>query len=372
MPRVVYLVTEDWYFVSHRLPMARAARDAGWDVHVVTRVGRHADTIKSEGFVLYDTNLNRGSTRPDHLAAAVLAVRRRYRTIQPDVAHHVAVQAVVIGSAAALGLGVPTVNTVTGLGTMFTSGRGAKSRILRGLLSAALSRRRSVAIVQNPDDAVFLRTLGVPDERLALIAGSGVDTSTLMPLPPPDQPVTFAYAGRMLEDKGVRTLIEAHRLLRTKDAAPRLLLAGTSDVRNPASVPAAEVEAWGREPGITWLGHVDDIADVWQAAHVAVLPSRREGLPKSLLEAAACGRPLIAADVPGSREIARSGRNALLFPVDDAPALARAIETLAGDADLRSRFGAESRRLVERHFSAVHIGRETLDLYARLLGTWRN
>src|SRR5262249_3313484 len=136
----------------------------------------------------------------------------------------------------------------------------------------------------------------------------------------------------------------------------------------PAS-PPQEIEAWRRRPGVEMLGHVGDIREVWRRAHIAVLPSRREGLPKSLLEAAACGRPIVATDVPGCREIARQDYNALLVPTDDAGALAAAIDKLVHDADLRWRFGAASRRLVEAEFSAARIGDETVALYNHLLGT---
>ena len=147
----------------------------------------------------------------------------------------------------------------------------------------------------------------------------------------------------------------------------RLLIAGEPDPANPASIPAEEIAAWARRPSIEVLGHVDDIREVWRRAHIAVLPSRREGLPKSLLEAAACGRPMVATDVPGCREIARQNYNALLVPTDDAAALAAAIDKLTHDADLRRRFGASSRRLVETEFSAARIGDETVALYNRLL-----
>ena len=178
----------------------------------------------------------------------------------------------------------------------------------------------------------------------------------------------MGFAGRLLGDKGVRALVAAHEILTRRGARTRLLLAGQRDPANPASIAAAEVDAWKRREGIEVLGHVSDIRKVWAAAHIAVLPSRREGLPKSLLEAAACGRPLVATDVPGCREIARAGVNALLVPVDDAAALADAIEQLARDPQLRKTLGQAGRLIVEHEFSDARIGRETVALYDRLLG----
>ncbi|KAA5597214.1 glycosyltransferase family 4 protein [Blastochloris sulfoviridis] len=365
-PRLVYLVTEDWYFVSHRLPMARAAKAAGFEVHVITRVDRHGPAILAEGFVLHPVDLKRGSTRPDHLLASVAAVRALYRRIRPALAHHVALQGVVIGALASTGLGLPAVNALTGLGAVFLSKASPAKRALLWLLPRLLARRETAALVQNPDDRALLLDMGVDDGRIVLVPGSGVDVRRFQPLPEPEGEVTLAYVGRMLEDKGVRTLIEAHRRLRAAGSAPRLLLAGTPDPSNPASISESELGAWATEPGISWLGHVGDIVSVWRQAHIAVLASRREGLPLSLLEAAACGRAMIATDAPGCREVARDGVNALTFPVDDAAALAAAIGRLAGDDALRHRFAAESRRLAEEEFSAERVGRSIVDLYERL------
>lgn len=363
--RLVYLVTEDWYFISHRLPMARAAKAAGYEVHVITRVDRHRARIEAEGFVLHPTDLARGTLRPDRLFAAARAVRACYGRIKPDLVHHVAVQCVVIGLAAALGLRLPSVNALTGLGSLFTKA-GPLSTLAGLILPLLLRRSGAVALVQNGDDRALLKKLGVPEAQIALIAGSGVDTDRLTPLPEPEGPVTFAYVGRMLEDKGVRTLIEAHRILQREGDPPGLLLAGTPDPHNPTSVSEAELKAFATEPGVTWLGHVADIRTVWARAHVAVLASRREGLPLSLLEAAACGRPMIATDVPGCREVARPS-TALLVPADDPRALAAAMRQMADDPDLRRVLAAGSRPLVEARFSSRQIGREIVALYARLL-----
>src|SRR5262249_50574378 len=175
------------------------------------------------------------------------------------------------------------------------------------------------------------------------------------------------FVGRLLDDKGIRVLVAAQRLLRAKGVVVDLLIAGTPDPANPASVAQREAEAWGREPGITWLGHVDDIATVWARAHIAVLPSRREGLPKSRLEAAGCGRPIVATDVPGCREIAIPWQTGLLVPPDGPSVLAAAIEMLAQTPDMRARFGRTARRLAEERFASDAIGRATVELYRRML-----
>ncbi len=370
-PRLVYLVTEDWAFVSHRLPMARAAQRAGYDVHVATRVRAHADVIRTEGFQLHPIEWRRGSTNPFNFIRNVIAVRRLYRSLMPDLAHQVSLQASIVGSLAALGMPIITLNALAGLGFVFTSSTW-KARLARPVMSLLLrfllGRSSAAVLVQNPDDRRVLEGLGIRSHRVSLIPGSGVDINVLVPLAEPRGPITMAFVGRLLDDKGLRTLIAAYDLLGRRGASVRLLIAGEADAANPSSIPEQEIESWASRPSVRLLGYVEDIRAVWAEAHIAVLPSRREGLPMSLLEAAACGRPMVATDVPGCREIARADVNALLVPVDDATALADAINRLARDRELRQRFGAASRRLVEQHFSSARVGTEIVALYDRLIG----
>lgn len=369
-PRLVYLVTEDWYFISHRLPMARAARDAGFEVHVATNVDRHGAAIEAEGFYLHPLAWRRGSFDPRDLVRVTHEIRNLYRSLKPDLAHHVAVQAALVGSFAAIGLPVVCLNAITGLGTSFL-GNSAKARFARRptiwLLRALLNRSRSAVLVQNNDDRAEIERLGVEANRIALIPGSGVDTEALKPTSEPAGAITIAFAGRLVEDKGIRTLIAAHDILTSRGRDIRLLIAGVPDPANPTSISLPEIKAWNDRSNLVHLGFVDDIAAFWASAHIAVLPSRREGLPLTLLEAAACGRPLVATDVPGCREIARAGLNALLAPPDNAQALADAIDRLAADRALRAKFAAAGRGLVEREFSSARIGCDVVDLYRRLL-----
>jgi len=377
-PRLLYLVTEDWYFLSHRLPMALAAQAAGFDVHVATRVGEGtqaagqvgAARIEQLGFTLHPLGWRRGSTDPRDLLANIRQVRALYRSLQPDLTHHVGLQPSVVGSLAGLGLPIAQLNALTGLGFAFTS-RNLKAAVLRPMMSLLLRlllmRSRSRALVQNPDDQAALVSLGVKAGQIDLIPGSGVDTDVMQPLPEPAGEVTLAFVGRLLDDKGLRPLIAAHEMMAHQGQTVRLLIAGDPDPANPASIPPAEVEAWKRMPHVEVLGHVRDIAEVFARSHIAVLPSRREGLPKSLLEAAAFGRPIVATDVPGCREIARHEVNALLVPADDPGPLAGALTVLAGDPALRQRLGAAGRQIVESEFSSARIGREIVDLYRRLL-----
>jgi glycosyltransferase involved in cell wall biosynthesis len=352
--------------------MARAAKAAGFEVHVATNVADGAAAIAREGFILHPVRFARGKLSPFATLATIGALRRLHRAIVPDLVHHVALQATILGSLAALGRRVARINAITGLGYSFISD-SLKARAVRAvigtLLRLLINSPRSVALVQNPDDRDLLLRLDIAAERIVLIPGSGVDVIRLKPMPEPAGPITLGFVGRLLDDKGIRVLVAAHRQLRAKGLPLELLIAGTPDPANPASVPQTEAQAWGREPGITWLGHVDDIATVWARAHIAVLPSRREGLPKSLLEAAACGRPMVATDVPGCREVAIPGVTGLLVPTDDPAALVAAVEKLAQEADLRARYGGAARALAEERFSEAAIGRAITELYLRLVRT---
>jgi glycosyltransferase involved in cell wall biosynthesis len=370
-PRLLYVVAEDWAFLSHRLPMARAARDEGFEVHVATRVNDNAAAIVAERFILHPVPFTRGSLSPLASLSTIVALRRVHRTVKPDLVHHVALQACVLGMIATFGRRTACVNAFIGLGYAFTAST-TRARVVRRLLDVSLrfliDRDNTIALVQNADDMAALMSLGISKSRIALISGSGVDVERLVPLPEPEAPPTFGFVGRLLDDKGVRTLIAAHRLLRARGSEVCLLIAGTPDPANPASVTQAEMTAWDSEPGISCLGYVTDIAGLWARAHVAVLPSRREGLPLSLMEAAACGRSMIASDVPGCREIVVDEQTGMLIPVDNADALAAAMARLASAPELRARYAAAARHLVVERFAAKIIGRQIVQLYRQLTG----
>lgn len=271
--RILYLQTEDWAFPLHRLPMARVARDAGFEVHVATRIGERRGNIESEGFIVHPISWQRGSRAPTGTLKVVGEIRSVIKSVQPDVLHNVAIKPTLLGSIAGVGIKrLAAVNNISGLGSAF-------------LATAPLKR----------------------------------------------------------------------------------LLAGTPDPENPTTISETERNRWNSRDGIEWLGHVSGIEDLWRCAHIAVLPSRREGLPKSLLEAAALGRPMIASDAPGCREIAIAGQTALTHPIDDAPAIAEAIKTRSGDGAMRTRFADAVRRLVEERFSDTIIGSQTVALYETMI-----
>jgi glycosyltransferase involved in cell wall biosynthesis len=372
-PKLLYLVTEDWYFCSHRLPIARAARDAGYEVLVATRVDRHGDAIRREGFELLPLNLRRREMRPWRELGALAEIVRLYRRVRPHIVHHVAMKPVVYGSIAARLAGVPVViNALAGLGFVFASST-RRARILRPFLKLALrglvAGGGCQAVVQNPDDEKLMQGIGVSGERITVIRGSGVDPTAFRPMPEPGGDVVVTMVSRMLRDKGVGELVEAARQLRDGVHRLRVQLVGPSDPENPAAIPEITLRNWEREGVVQWLGQRDDVAELWARSHIAVLPSYREGLPKALLEAAACGRPMVATDVPGCREIVIDGETGLLVPARDSASLAQALARLAADAALRKHMGDAARRRVVDHFSQERVAAETLELYQLLAPT---
>ena len=369
--RLLYLVSEDWYFCSHRLPIARAARDAGAEVIVVTRVRGHGAKIEAEGFRLIPLELARSGRNPVRDIATLAALIGIYRRERPDLVHHVALKPALYGAIAAWATGVPAiVNAFAGMGFVFISS-GAFARLARPLIGGALrillNRRGSRVIVQNPDDrALFETRIGVAPRRIAVIRGSGVDTAAFHPAEPPAGTPVAVCVARMLWDKGVGELVEAARLLRRRGVDIRIRLIGPGD-DNPASIAQTQLDSWRAEGIVEIAGASRDIAREYARAHIAVLPSYREGLPKSLLEAAAAGLPLVATDVPGCREICRDDETGLLVPARDAAALADALARLAGDAALRARYGAAARRAAETEFAEAIVVRQTMALYDALL-----
>ncbi len=367
---ILYVETEQRAFLSHRLPMARAARNAGFDVHVALSAGLNSEIIRAEGFTPHTTPYRRGGLSPFRAISTIMALRRIKRELSPAIVHHVGMQMCVLGGISSLGMTTPQVNAMTGLGYAFTS-TTAKALLLRVVIAIALrfllSRDHAVFLVQNPDDRAALETIGIDPRSLVRIPGSGVDTDKLTPMPEPDGPITVGFAGRLLTAKGIRALVAAHRLLQAQGLDVRLLIAGDLDPANPDSVRLEEAQQWNGEPGITWLGQVKDIATLWRRSHIAALPSHREGLPKSLLEAAACGRPMVATDAPGCREIVIPEQTGLLVPIEDPQTLADAISKLAASRELRMRYGAAARQLVVEKMSIHSIGAAITALYEEQL-----
>ncbi len=371
-PKLLFTVNDAGFFLSHRLPVALAARDAGYEVHIATAPGAAVARIRDLGFTHHPVPLSRRGLNPVAEAGTLWSLYRLYRRLRPALIHHVTAKPVLYGGIAARLAGAPAVvSAVSGLGYVFIH-RGWKAGLLRLAIKIgyrwALRRRGARVIFQNPDDReTFLTQAMAAAKDSVLIKGSGADVTRFIPSPEPEGLPVVVLPARMLWDKGVGEFVEAARHLNKDNPCARFVLAGDTDGGNPTAVPAADLRRWQNEGAVEWWGFRSDMAAVLQQAHIVCLPSYREGLPKSLIEAAACARPIVSCDVPGCREIARAGENALLVPPRDSTALAKALGRLIGDATLRQDFGARGREIVEAEFSLDRVIDETLDLYAALM-----
>jgi glycosyltransferase involved in cell wall biosynthesis len=376
--RVAFFVSEDWWFCLHWLNLAQRLKERGHEITIICNVGSDRKRIELAGFKVVPLRLDRSGLNilnDVRIASDLLAFLRRER---PALIHCVGMKPILIGTLAARLIGgIRILNHFAGLGYLFSSSH-LKARLLRpvvmlGMRAAFSGHEVHLVTMNRTDRDVLMRwRLNKPDHT-HVIGGTGLDLARypVLPFPkdgPKDGPVTIAITTRMIEDKGLAGLVEAFRKVRARFPNTELLLVGKQDGRNPTAIPEEQLHAWDREPGIRWLGHVDRVAEqVWAHAHIAVLPSRREGLPVSLLEAAACGRPMVATDVPGCREVVIDGETGLLVPLGDVQALADALEKLVASEELRQCLGAGARDLVERNYSLDVISDRVAGLYRSLV-----
>jgi len=371
-PRLLFVLNDAPFFVSHRLPIAKAAIREGYDVHVAVPHDTEATRIiQRAGCTVHELALDRRSRNPWQEVRLFVSLCRLYGRLRPAITHHVTVKPVLYGSLARrITGGGAVVNAMSGLGYLFLA-RGPVATVWRQMAKlmyrVALAGRRSTAVFQNPDDLALFTSSGlVARERAVLIRGSGVDLDEYAVEEEPEGSTLVLLPARMLWDKGVREFVGAARLLRQRGVAARCVLVGGLDV-NRAAVGEDALRAWQDEGVVEWWGRRDDVPALMREAAIVCLPSYREGVPKALLEAAACGRAIVTTNVPGCREVVRDGENGLLVPVRDAVALADALELLLGDRDLRRRMGRAGRARAEQEFSVLVVVRKTLAIYAQAL-----
>lgn len=368
---LLFVVSEDWYFASHRLALAQAALAVGYRVTVAAPDRGAAARIRASGITLVPWEVDRGGLGPFELLRTFTSLVAIYRRCQPDLIHHVALKPTILGGVAAAVSRMPlTLNAVAGLGWLYSSD-ASLARLLRppvrALLRHILSQERAHTLVQNPADAEIFEQLGVPPRQLHLVAGSGID---LKRFPSTDEPrgiPVVVFPARLLVDKGLRELVMAGRALRADGIPVRILVAGVPDKHNCSAISPDELAGWVREGVIEYLGWVEDIPALFSSANIICLPSYREGLPKALLEGAAAGRCIVTTDVPGCRDVVREGENGLLVPPRDAAALTVALRKLLANPELRRAMGTSGRQRAEREWSTDVVLTQMLTLYKDLL-----
>ena len=365
---LVYVITEDWFFASHFLDRARAAVGEGYKVSVITRCRETARDFQQYGIAPLNIEFSRRGLNPITELITIFRLRTILKRIRPDIVHNIALKPVVLGSLAGQFAGVRNiVNAPVGMGYVFTSEEN-KARVLRPIVRAlirySLGRQASRVIIENNDDFKNLVDGGFAKKySIALIKGAGVDTEKFDYKPEPDGQVRVIMVSRLLRDKGVQEFIDAANLVKARVNNVQFVLVGDVDDGNPTSLTAEQLNKLRKSRDVTWLGARTDIHELLASSHIACLPSYREGLPKSLIEAASAGRPIITTDVPGCREVVTHTVNGLLVQPRDVTALASAIEQLVNDPNLRQSMGDENRRKAKSEYANEIIIAQTHSVY---------
>lgn len=367
-PKLLFVIAEDIYFCSHRLPLALAAIKEGFDVAIATRIIDHADIIRDAGIKIHPWDISRGSINIWTELRALYSLLKIYRDVRPDIVHQVAIKPVLYGTLVAKLVGQKrVVNALGGLGSIFIDRDSKKLRRIRAIISVGLrwllSSKGSILILQNPDDsALLINKIQIDPKNIRLIRGAGVNTHQFNVSIEPNGVPLVVLPARMLWDKGIGEYVKAAAILKAEGVVARFALVGGIDC-NPSGISLDQLNAWVAAGTVEWFGMRSDMPDVFRQANIVCLPSYREGLPKALLEAAACGRAIVTTDVPGCREIVRNGENGVLVQARDPIALADALKKLILEPDLRLQMGSRGREMVLTEFSENAVVEETLDIY---------
>ncbi|MFN5173589.1 MAG: glycosyltransferase family 4 protein [Holosporaceae bacterium] len=371
--KLLFVVNTPEFFLSHRLPLAKAAKQQGYNVHVVTGMGAReaCEQITALGFTHHLLPLSRSGRNPLAELASLWAMYRLMTRVRPDLLHLVTIKPVLYGGLIARLSSVPAVvAAISGMGTVFVDQKNRPSPLrlaIRGLYRLALGHPNIRVIFQNPDDKSTVMDLcALREEQTVLIKGSGVALAEYPMLPEPEGAPIVTLASRLLKDKGVLEFVEAARILKAKGVVARFWLIGNPDPGNITSVTDKDVEEWQQEGLIEPLGYRTDIAQLFAKSNIVVLPSYREGFPKVIIEAAACGRAVVTTDVPGCRHAIDPGKSGLLVPVRDAEALADAILSLIQDPVRRHQMGVASRALAEKEYNIEQVVMTHLEIYRNL------
>lgn len=363
--KILFFVTEDWFVCSHWLPLIFGAKDVGFEVVVVTRTNKHAEKILQHGIRVIPFEISRRGSNVFREMRTVLQLMEIYRKEQPDIVHHVAMKPMLYGSLVSGLMRVPhTVNWVAGMGWLFIANTW-RARMLQIVVRKVLGilLHGTAVIVENKDDEAVIANIGIAAQQLHLIRGAGVDTLLYAPSPEPGGVPLVVLPARMLWDKGVGEFVEAAIQLKKRGVSARFVLVGEPDEENPASAREHQLASWQKNGVVEWWGRREDMPQVFAQSHIVCLPSYREGLPKSLLEAASCGRPIVTTDVPGCREVVRDGDNGLLVEARNSTALADALAKLLAEPELRQRMGRRGRERVMNEFSQEIIVSQVLAFY---------
>ncbi len=374
-PKLLIVVNVDWFFLSHRLPIAIAAMEKGYSVTVMSVDTGKGKSLEQYGIEFIPLPMTRSGMNIFSELRAVFFIYKKYKALKPDIIHHVAMKPVMYGSICTRILGIkPVVNALSGMGYAFSDANKNNFLIKKFIIAIyKIIFRNSDCkfLLQNNDDLNTLQSLKlVPDDNFYLIKGSGIKLADFPLAPEPEsENVRILLPARMLWDKGVGEFYEAAKILKPKYGDKvAFILAGGVDLYNRALIPEETLKAWNEEGFVEWIGHQTKMAETLASAHIIVLPSYREGFPKSLIEASAVGRPIVTTDVPGCREAVVEGGNGFIVPKGDARELAVEIEKLIVDKKLRLKMGAVGRQIAERDYTIENVIQETFRIYSHAMG----
>lgn len=365
--KICYFITEDWYFYTHRLELAKAALDQGYEVSVMANDGYYREKIIATGLKWLSVDIVRRGWNPIKELKVILSVYKHYKTLQPNLVQHVAIKPIVYGTIAAKLARVPAIiNTFGGMGWVFSDHwRAVIPRWFMRIIFRYLLRNTKI-IVQHQHDRKCYLDMGLQD--VSLIRGAGVNVTKFNSIPKSQEAPLIILVARLLWDKGVGIFVQAAELLRQQGVNARFALVGWPDQQNPASVSHDQLQKWHASSSVEVWGHCHDMVRVYAKAAIVCLPTHYpEGVPKSLLEAAACHLPIVTTDIPGCREIVVNNKNGFLVPTRDPTALCHALSKLLESPTMRVQFGQFGRQLVVQHFSSEIINQQTLQLYHRML-----
>lgn len=372
-PRLLFVVPDARFFATHRMPLALAARERGYDVHVATPKGPAVERILAAGLRWHPVRFGALRQKPWSDLLTLVDLVALNRKLRPSLVHHVTFKAVLYGTIAARLNRVPAVvNAMTGLGDVFAA-QSPSDRLWRAitvtLFRVFVRHPRMLTILQNADDRELLVRAGaVRGEETRLIRGSGVDPAFFAPVPTRQADIpAVAYAARIVLTKGIGDFVEAASRLKAEGVRARFVMAGDRETDSGKGIPDATFDAWLRAGAVEYARLREDVREIYAETDIACLPSwGGEGVPKALIEAASCGLPMVTTDVPGCRDIVRDGENGLLVPAHDVEALVDALRRLIGDPDLRKRMGKRGREIVIAEFSLQQVIDSTLAVYGEL------
>lgn len=370
--KIFYVANVDWFFISHRLPLALHALEQDYEVYLLSLDTGRRQELEAKGIHFINIPFKRSGSNPFHELKCIFLLYRYYNRYKPEIIHHITLKASLLGSLAGKMVGNHhIINAISGLGYNFTDGRdGWLQKAIKLFIRLAFKSKNISFILQNPDDVELIKGLDlVPFSRIFLIKGSGVNLDEYSYFKASDEfPLKVLFPARILLDKGVMEFIEAAKILESEFLGKaKFILAGDCDKENLSVLGEEELQKFLVKDYIEWIGFQKNMKLIYQNSSIVILPSYREGLPKSLIEACSVGRPIITTDVPGCRECVEDGVNGYLVPAKDADSLADAIKLLLMDAEKRDEFGRNSRLLAEKEFSIDKVIDLTFNIYNKYL-----